>query len=351
MGIKDILLNGPLGFGTAPLGNMFRDIPDHEAAATVDAAWEHGTRFFDTAPMYGAGLAEIRLGKYLAQHDRDDYVLSTKVGRLVLDEMDTDEHDSEMFKFGRANRVVYDYSEKGALASIEGSLNRLGVDRLDFVFVHDPARDFHGDGWLAQLETARTGAFRALARLREEGVITGWGLGVNLTEPVELTLGLTEAQPDATLLAGRYTLLDHEHALQRLMPTAAAEGVDIVIGGPYNSGILAGGTRFEYQNAPAEITAKVARITDIAQRYDVPIKAAALQFSLTHPATAAVIPGASKPERIAEDYAALNTTIPDDFWHEMRDQHLVAANAPLPVDNFTRHGGLEIIKPRPAART
>ena len=116
------------------------------------------------------------------------------------------------------------------------------------------------------------------------------------------------------------------------MPTAAAQGIDIVIGGPYNSGILAGGTRFEYQNAPAEITAKVARITDIAQRYDVPIKAAALQFSLAHPATAAVIPGASKPERIAEDYAALNTKIPDDFWHEMRDQHLVAANAPLPTD-------------------
>jgi D-threo-aldose 1-dehydrogenase len=332
MGIRDFLVNGPLGFGTAPLGNMFRDIPDGEAEATVAAARDHGTRFFDTAPMYGAGLAEIRLGKYLARHDRDDYVLSTKVGRLVLDEIDTEERDSEMFKFGRVNRVVYDYTEKGALKSIEGSLNRLGVDRLDFVFVHDPAQDFHGDGWLAQLEAARAGAFRALTRLREEGVIKGWGLGVNLTEPVEFTLGLTDAQPDSMLLAGRHTLLDHEHALQRLMPTAAAHGVDIVIGGPYNSGTLAGGTRFEYQTAPAQISAKVARITDIAQRYDVPIKGAALQFSLAHPATAAVIPGASKPERIAEDYAALNTRIPDDFWHELRDQHLVAANAPLPID-------------------
>jgi D-threo-aldose 1-dehydrogenase len=181
------------------------------------------------------------------------------------------------------------------------------VDRLDFVFVHDPAQDFHGDAWLAQLETARTGAFRALTRLREQGVIKGWGLGVNLTEPVEFALGLTEAQPDSTLLAGRYTLLDHEHVLQRLMPTAAAQGVDIVIGGPYNSGILAGGTRFEYQYAPAETSAKVARITDIAQPHNVPIKAAALQFSLAHPATAAVIPGASKPERIAEDYAAVGS--------------------------------------------
>src|ERR1700730_16328595 len=250
MGIRDTLVNGPLGFGTAPLGNMFRDIPDHEGAATVDAAWEHGTRFFDTAPMYGAGLAEIRLGKYLAQHDRGDYVLSTKVGRLVLDEIDTEDRDSEMFRFGRANRIVYDYSEKGALTSIEGSLNRLGVDRLDFVFVHDPAQDFHGDAWLAQLKPASTGPFRALARLREQGVITVCGLGVNLTEPVELTLGLTEAQPDSVLLGGRHTLLDHEHALESLMPTAAAQGVDIVIGGPYNSGIRAGGTRFEYTTAP-----------------------------------------------------------------------------------------------------
>src|SRR5258707_4657713 len=126
MGIRDLLVNGPLAFGTAPLGTMFRDIADDEAVATVEAAWEHGTRFFDTAPMYGAGLAEIRLGKYLARHDRGDYVLSTKVGRLVLDEIDTDERDSEMFKFGLANRVVYDYTEKGALRSIEGSLNRLG---------------------------------------------------------------------------------------------------------------------------------------------------------------------------------------------------------------------------------
>src|ERR1700738_3849423 len=145
MGIRDLLVNGPLVVGTAPLGNMFRDIPDDEAEATVDAAWEHGTRYFDTAPMYGAGLSKIRLGKYLAQHDRDDYVLSTKVGRLVLDEIDTEERDSEMFKFGRVNRVVYDYTEKGALKSIEGSLDRLGVDRLDFVFVHDPAPDFYGD--------------------------------------------------------------------------------------------------------------------------------------------------------------------------------------------------------------
>ena len=200
------------------------------------------------------------------------------------------------------------------------------------MWVHDIAQDVHGDGWLGQFETARTGAFRALSRLLDQGVIKGWGLGVNRTEPVELLLGLTELHPTGTLLAGRYTLLDHQHALQRVMPPAAAQGVDIIVGGPYSSGILAGGTHFEYAQAPAEITAKVTRIKAIADRHAVPIKAAALQFSLAHPATAAVIPGASRPERIAEDYAALNAKIPDDFWREMRQARLVSPEAPLTID-------------------
>lgn len=200
------------------------------------------------------------------------------------------------------------------------------------MWVHDIARDFHGDEWLAQFETARKGAFRALTRLREHGVIKAWGLGVNRVEPCELTLDLTEVQPDGFLLAGRYTLLDHERALQRLMPAAAAKNVDIVVGGPYSSGVLAGGTHFEYQKAPPEIIAKVERIKAVAQRHQVPIKVAALQFSLAHPASAAVIPGASRPERITEDHAALTAAIPDDFWREMREQGLVAADAPLPID-------------------
>src|SRR5262249_28702181 len=154
----------------------------------------------------------------------------------------------------------------------------------------------------------------------------------NRIEPVELLLGLSEVKPDGTLLAGRYTLLDHERALQRLMPAAEAKGIDIVIGGPYSSGVLAGGRHFEYADAPPEVLAKVERIKALAERYKVPIKAAALQFSLAHPASAAVIPGASKPERIKEDHAALKAAIPDDFWREIRNQGLVAPNAPLPID-------------------
>jgi D-threo-aldose 1-dehydrogenase len=279
MSIRERLAGGPLGFGAAPLGNMFRELTDEEAAATVDAAWQSGTRFFDTATQYGAGLSEIRLGRQLANHDRDDYDLSTKVGRLVLDELETGPRDfgekGDLFSAGRANRMVYDYLEKGTLKSIEDSLSRLNVDRLDFVWVHDLAQDFHGDGWLAQFEIARTGAFYALSQLRNDGVIKGWGLGVNRVEPVELTLSLTDVAPDAMLLAGRYTLLDHELALQRLMPAAATQGVDIVIGGPYSSGVLAGGAHFEYQPAPPDITARVERIKAIAQRHGVPIKAAA----------------------------------------------------------------------------
>ncbi|MCC7697683.1 aldo/keto reductase [Janthinobacterium sp. EB271-G4-7A] len=329
------LLTGKLGFGTAPLGNMFRNIPEQEALATVDAAWESGIRYFDTAPFYGAGLAELRLGAALKQRRRDDYVLSTKVGRLILDELEDPAarelgEKGGLFEFGRKNKIVDDYSADATLRSIEDSLKRLDTDHLDIVWVHDIAQDFHGDNWLAQFEIARTGAFRVLTRLREEGVIKAWGVGVNKVEPLELTLDLAEAQPDAFLLAGRYTLLDHERALQRLMPAAAKQNVDIVVGGPYSSGILAGGAHFEYQKASPEIIAKVERIKSIAARHGVSVKAAALQFSLANPAVAAVIPGASRPERLAEDLAALNSVIPATFWQDMRAEQLVSAFAPLP---------------------
>jgi D-threo-aldose 1-dehydrogenase len=336
MSIREYLLNGPLGFGAAPLGNMFRDIPDSEAEATVDAAWQQGTRYYDTAPFYGAGLSEIRLGKALARHKRDEYRLSTKVGRIILDEIDAESRNfgekGDLFKYGRPNKIVYDYTEKGTMKSIEDSFKRLGVDRLDFVWIHDVARDFHGDKWIAQFEIARKGAFRALEKLREQGVIKAWGLGTNRVEPCELAVDMTEVHPTALLVAGRYSLLDHTQALQRLMPACEAKKIDVVIGGPYSSGVLVGGSHFEYAAASPEILARVERIKGVCQRYNVSMKAAGLHFSLAHPAAAAIIPGASKPERIAEDHAAWKETIPDEFWHELRKQQLVSADAPLPVD-------------------
>jgi len=334
MSLKD-KLPGVLGFGTAPLGNMFRDIPEAEALATVEAAWDAGVRYFDTAPFYGAGLSEIRLGEALQQYNRDDYVLSSKVGRVILDEVDNSARDlgekSGVFEHGLRNRIVNDYSADATLRSIEDSLKRLKTDRLDIVWIHDIAQDFYGDQWLQYFEQARTGAFKVLTRLREEGVIKAWGLGVNRVEPIELTLDLEEAQPDGMLLAGRYTLLDHERALQRVMASAHAQNVDIVVGGPYSSGVLAGGAHFEYQKASAQVMQKVEHIKRIAQAHGVNIKAAALQFSLANPAVAAVIPGASRPERIAEDVAALKAVIPAAFWAELREAKLIAANAPVPA--------------------
>ncbi|MET7387723.1 aldo/keto reductase [Streptomyces sp. NPDC005529] len=330
------LLPGALGFGTAPLGNMFRAIPDEEAAATVEAAWDQGIRYFDTAPFYGAGLSEIRLGEVLSRHPREDFVLSTKVGRVILDETEDPAardlgEKGGLFEHGRPNKMVNDYSADATLRSIEDSLKRLRTDRLDIVWVHDVAQDFYGDEWLAAYESARTGAFRVLQKLREEGVIKAWGLGVNRVEPLELTLDLDEPKPDAFLLAGRYTLLDHDRALQRLLPSAAAQGVDVVVGGPYSSGILAGGAHFEYQQAPAHIVDRVERIKAVTQRHGVGIKAAALQFSLAHPATVAAIPGATRPSRIAEDVAALGESVPAGFWTELREERLIAQDAPVPV--------------------
>ena len=334
MALTDIL-PGKLGFGAAPLGNMFRDIPEEEAVATVEAAWSEGIRYFDNAPFYGAGLAEIRMGEALAGKSRDEYVISTKVGRVILDELEdvgARDHGEKagVFAHGRANKVVNDYSYDATLRSIEGSLERLRTDRIEIAFVHDLSRDFWGDQWIARFEEARTGAFRALDRLRDEGIIKAWGLGVNLCEPIETILDLEEPQPDCFLLAGRYTLLDHGLALQRVMPKVTKRGLGIIVGGPYSSGALVGGPNFEYAPASPEIIDRVARIKAIADRYGVGMKAAGLHFSLANPAVAAIIPGASRPERISEDQAAIQETVPAPFWRDLQENGLIDPAAPIP---------------------
>ncbi|MCW2413463.1 MULTISPECIES: aldo/keto reductase [unclassified Sphingobium] len=337
MALKDILPS-QIGFGAAPLGNMFRDIPEEEAMATVEAAWNDGIRYYDNAPFYGAGLAEIRMGAALADKPRDAFVISTKVGRVILDEVeDVSARDlgekGDVFKYGRPNKIVNDYSEDATYRSIKDSLKRLKIDHIDIAWVHDIAQDFYGDEWLAMFEQARRGAFKALDRMRDEGVIKGWGLGVNRVEPIELLLDLEGPRPDGFLLAGRYTLLDHDRALQRVMPKVAERGLGIVVGGPYSSGALVGGPNFEYAPATPSILDKVARIKALADRHGISMKAAGLQFALANPAVAAVIPGASRPGRIAEDSAALKEVVPADFWRALRDEGLVNPAAPLPVND------------------
>ncbi|WP_142826295.1 aldo/keto reductase [Planococcus soli] len=324
---NEINIKNKLGLGTAPLGNMFREVPEDEAMKTIQSAWDEGIRYFDTAPFYGAGLAEMRLGEILPAYNRDEYLLSSKVGRIVLNE---EEEKEGLFEFGRKNKIQTDYTEDGTLRSIEDSLKRLKTDRLDMVYVHDISPDFLGDEWVTKFDEARKGAFKVLDRLRDEGVIKAWGLGVNTTTPIEVALELEEAHPDLSLSATQYTLLQHERALQRMMPLAQEKGGGLVIGSAFNSGALLGGDHFDYKEITPDIKKRVDRFNDVAQNHGVNLKDAALQFSTAHPAVKAVVTGSTRPDRIKEDLQALQATIPADFWEELIEKGLVSSKAILP---------------------
>jgi D-threo-aldose 1-dehydrogenase len=316
---------GPLGFGGAPLGNMFEEVDDATAEAALAAAWDTGVRYFDTAPHYGSGLSEHRFGNILRRYPREEFVLSTKVGRLLRP--DASRPDNPPFKNGLPFRVEVDYSYDATVRSVEDSCQRLGLAQIDIAFVHDLAADHMGEAWTEQFELARTGAFRALTDLREQGVIKGWGLGVNLTEPC--VRALEEADPDVFLLAGRYSLLD-QPALDRLFPMCAERGVHVVVGGPYNSGLLAGGRNFDYQEAPPEMVAKRDKILAICERHGADIRAVALQFCAAHPVVAAIIPGAKRAEKVEDNARLMTATVPAAVWQELRDASLIPADAPVP---------------------
>ncbi|MDA8249718.1 MAG: aldo/keto reductase [Rhodospirillales bacterium] len=318
--------HGPLGMGGAPLGNLFARIPDEVAAATIQAAWDSDIRHFDTAPHYGAGLSEHRVGAVLRHFPRDEYTLSTKVGRMLDPVPGVPEMD-ENFAGGLSFRRRLDYGYDATLRSIEDSLQRLGLSRIDIAYIHDCAPDWLGDSWREQFDIAMKGAARALTRLREEGVIRAWGLGVNVVEPCLLTL--QQADPDLFLVAGRYTLLDHA-ALGELLPACARRDVHVVVGGPYNSGLLAGGTTFNYEAAPADILARARAIGAACARHGVDLKAAALQFCAAHPVVAAVIPGPRTPEEVRQNAAAMTQPIPLALWGELKAAGLLPSAAPTP---------------------
>ena len=326
----------PLGFGGAPLGNLFAAIPDADAVSLVRRAWERGVRYFDTAPHYGSGLSEHRIGAALRGVPRDTYLLSSKVGRLLTPARDTprDQHGYvDTLPFAQR----WDYSYDGTLRSIEDSLQRLGLDRLDLVYIHDVARDAHGDAQPERFGEAMEGAVPALERLRDEGSIGGFGLGVN--DGQVCVDALARADPDVLLLAGRYTLLD-QAALPELLPLCLRRDVKLVIGGAFNSGILATGTRvasgqalyFDYAPAPADIIARTAAIEAVCAAHGVPLKAAALQFPRAHPAVVCVLTGARSMAELDENLALAALPIPGAFWTELRGSGLVPADAPLPDD-------------------
>lgn len=316
-----------LGFGAAPLGNLYTRVTDAQAEQTLAAAWDVGIRYFDTAPFYGTGLSEQRVGRALSRYPRDEFMLSTKVGRLLVHDTAVPEVQNG-YVGGLPFRIEYDYSADGARRSIEASLSRLGLDRIDIVYIHDVAQDAHGEDWLRQYASAANGAMRALSDLRGEGVIRAWGLGVNRVEPC--LMALRDADPDVFLLAGRYTLLDTS-ALGELIPACEAKGVRLVIGGPYNSGLLAGGTTFEYAQASADMLEKTRQLTEQCERYGIPLKAAALQFCKAPPPVAYVIAGSRSASELRENWALMHTPIPQEFWAELKRRGLIPNEAPVPA--------------------
>ncbi|MEY4964655.1 MAG: hypothetical protein RL274_238 [Pseudomonadota bacterium] len=323
-----------LGFGSAPLGNLFRPLPDETARATLAAARGAGFGYYDTAPFYGFGLSEIRLGEALQGHQ--DIVLSTKVGRLLNPVAGP--VDENILRHGYATPMpfepVFDYSYGAVMRSFEESLTRLGVPHIDILYIHDIGRLTHGEANAARIiELTKGGGLRALEELRAAKAISGFGMGVNEV-PACLEV-MDHAQLDVILLAGRYTLLE-QTSLDDLFPRCEKAGTAIVVGGPYNSGILAVGTQsgaplyYDYAPAPQEVIARVRRIEAVCERHGVPLAAAALQFPLAHKLVASVIPGLDSLARVEQTLALYRHPIPPALWRDLQGEGLIRADAPLP---------------------
>src|SRR4051812_17318069 len=292
-----------LGLGCAPLGNLYREVDDADARATVEGAWDAGVRFFDTAPLYGHGLSEVRLGAALAGTVRDgaEAVVATKVGRVL----EAGPPGDTIFAGVPPVRPVFDFSADGVRRSLDESLARLGLDRVDILHVHDP--DDHEADALA-------GAFPALRQLRDDGVIGAIGAGMN--QPAMLTRFVRDAGVDCVLLAGRYTLLD-QSGLDDLLPAAASAGVSVICGGVFNSGLLADtrpGATFDYEEAPSSLVERARRLHAVCRRHDVPAVAAAMQFPAAHPAVASVIVGARSGDEIGTNCLAFELDLPSGLW-------------------------------------
>lgn len=289
---------GRLGLGTAPLGGLYDAVEEATAHGVVERAWELGVRYFDTAPYYGSGSAERRLGAALSGRPRDEFVVSTKVGRL-LRPGESDWHSAPPLQ------AYFDFSYDAAMRSLEQSLERLGLDRVDIAFIHDP--DDHFDDAVA-------GAYRALARLRDDGVVRAIGVGMNQTEL--LCRFAVEADPDCFLVAGRYTLLDRSAATD-LLPLCAERGIAVVAAGVFNSGVLAGGSTYDYTPASTDVLQRVAELRATCARHEVPLAAVALQFPLRHPAVEHVLAGCRTPQEVEEDVRLFELELPPDLWGEL----------------------------------
>ena len=322
------------GIGGVPLGNEFSVVTDKDAYATIEAAWNAGVRYYDMAPWYGLGLAERRYGNILHNKKRSEYIVSSKVGKLL--KASKTAKNKEYFPFSPSpNDVVYDYTASGVRRSIEDSLQRLGIDSLDIAFVHDISSDnkYLPTPWQEQFEIACKGAFPELTRMREEGLIKGWGIGVNTPEPIMRLLEV--ADPDVCLLASQYSLIDHKNALNQVFPAARAKNVSFVIGSSLNAGFISGSPRYNYgkesYKIPPAFLEKRKRLREVAGNHGVDLRTAALQFSAAPDVAAALVVGASSEQQILADYTSMQTKIPAEFWAELKGQNLIEPNAPVPA--------------------
>jgi len=322
---------GAWGLGAAGLGNLYGVVSDETARAAVDRAWAVGVRLFDTAPFYGFGLSERRLGDALRERPRDEYLLSTKVGRLLKPAAEARE------KFGFLSPMpfdpVFDYSYDGVMRSFEDSLQRLGLSRIDILLMHDIGAVTHGEDAERQFAAAMDGGYRALDDLRSQGVVAAIGLGVN--ETAVCRAAMARGDWDVFLVAGRYTLLSQAEE-GGFFEHARAKGAHVLAAGVYNSGILAsdlrgGGAYYDYAPAPAPILERARRIQAICDRHDTPLGAAALQFARAHPAVSAVLVGAPSGDQVEETAARAARPIPSALWRDLREAGLIAADAATPA--------------------
>ena len=321
------------GLGGVSLGNEFNKHTDKHAESTLEAAWEVGVRYFDVAPWYGFGLAERRFGRLLHTKKRDEYLLSSKVGKLF--KASKNNRHAEIYPLSDSpNDVVFDYSADGVRRSIEDSLQRLGVDSLDVAFVHDISPDFafFPNGWEEQYEIARKGAFPALSKMRDEGIIRAWGIGVNT--PLPILKVMEDADPDVCLCARQYSLIDHASAVHELFPAVRKRDISLVIGSSLNAGFISGSPRYNYGKEnfkiPAEAIEKREKLRTVAARYGVDLRTAALQFSAAADVAAALVVGARSAQQIEEDWNSLQAKIPTPFWEDLKSAGLIEAGAFIP---------------------
>ncbi len=350
LGSRSGLTVSRVGFGSAPLGDFFEKLDEREAIATVQAAFAAGITLVDTSPHYGNGLAEHRIGTALRSVRRDSVVLSTKIGRVMNPATlggGPAPAPARGFIGSLPHRPMFDYSYDGVMRAFEQSLLRLGTDRIDILLIHDIDAWTHGEDQVeARYREALGSGYRALDQLRAEGTVRAIGLGLDDHDWCERFL--READFDAVLLAGRYSLLE-QPALPTLLPLALEKGVGVMLGGIFNSGILATGAvpgaHYNYEAAPPEIMTRVARIEAVCQAHDVPLARAAVQFVLGHPAISSLVLGAVKPAEIERNLAALDDPVPSALWSDLKSEGLLDPAAPTPPDHTENKQEQPVLRP------